>query len=98
MWRQINSRILSILSAVVGILGVLMIGYSFGINMGPPLNATNEQLILFARQHSHEVLQGSWLQAVGPVLIIFFALSIVHLAGAQNRLMGWMTLLGSSIL
>jgi hypothetical protein len=43
-------------------------------------------------------MKGAWLQAVGPVLIVFFALAIVHLAVATNKLSGWMTLLGSSIL
>lgn len=93
-----HTRRFCILSAVAGIIGVLMIGYSFGINAGPPLNATNEQLILFAKTHYRAVLQGAWLQAVGPILIILFALAIVHLADATNRLSGWMTLLGSSIL
>jgi hypothetical protein len=95
---NLSTRNFCIASAACGILGVLMIGSSFGINTGPPLNATNQQLIKFARLHGHEVMKGAWLQAVGPVLIVLFALSIVHLAGAANKLSGWMTLLGSSIL
>ncbi len=95
---RLSQRKVCMMSAIAGILGVFMIGFSFGINTGPPLNATNQQLIEFARQHSHEVMLGAWLQAVGPVLIVFFALSIVYLGGAVNKLSGWMTLLGSSIL
>ena len=98
MTKQLSPRKVSVIGALAGIVGVLMIGSSFGINTGPPLNATNQQLIEFARLHGHEVMKGAWLQAVGPVLIVFFALSIVHLAGAGNKLSGWMTLLGSSIL
>ncbi len=98
MIKQLSPRRAYILGAIAGILGVLMIGSSFGINTGPPLDATNRQLIEFARLHGHEVMKGAWLQAVGPVLIVFFALSIVHLAEAGNKLSGWMTLLGSAIL
>jgi hypothetical protein len=98
MIKQLSPRKICTLGAIAGIIGVLMIGSSFGINTGPPVNATNQQLIEFARLHGHEVMKGAWLQAIGPVLIVFFALSIVHLAGAVNKLSGWMTLLGSSIL
>ncbi|SFV33374.1 hypothetical protein [Thermoflavifilum thermophilum] len=98
MKRQILIRTFCILSAIVGILGVLMIGNSFSINTGPPLNATNEQLILFAKQNYQEVLKGAWLQAVGTFLIIVFAIAIVHLAEANNTFSGWMTLLGSATL
>jgi len=94
----VSARKVSIIGSIAGIAGVLMIGTSFGINNGPPLDATNEQLIEFAHVHGREVLNGAWLQAVGPVLIVFFALTLVRLAGATNKLSGWMTLLGSSIL
>ena len=38
------------------------------------------------------------MQAVGPVLIVLFAFSLVHLAGATQRLAGWMTFFGAAIL
>lgn len=38
------------------------------------------------------------MQAVGPVLITLFAFSLVHLAGATQRLAGWMTLFGAATL
>ena len=38
------------------------------------------------------------MQAVGPLLIVLFALALVHLAGATERLAGWMTLFGATIL
>lgn len=38
------------------------------------------------------------MQAVGPVLIVLFAFALVHLAGATERLVGWMTLFGATIL
>ena len=44
------------------------------------------------------MLWGAWLQAVGPVFIILFALALVHLSSATLRLSGWMTLFGGSVL
>jgi hypothetical protein len=38
------------------------------------------------------------MQAVGPVLIVLFAFALVHLADAAQRLVGWMTLFGATIL
>lgn len=38
------------------------------------------------------------MQAVGPVLIVLFAFSLVHMAGAEHRLAGWMTFFGTTSL
>lgn len=89
---------ISMLGARGALVGALMIGISFAINPGPPEGATNEQLILFANLHYKEILWGAWLQAVGPVLIMLFTITIVYLSGAMNRVVGWMTLLGACIL
>jgi len=91
-------RWLRILSALSGIAGTIMIGVSFAINPGPPDNATAAQLSAFGREWYASVLWGAWLQAVGPALIILFALAIVFLADAMTRLAGWMTMFGASVL
>src|SRR6266852_2567343 len=91
-------RLFRILSALCGILGVIMLIPSFLINPGPPSNPTVAQLIAFGNQYHNSILIGAWLQAVSPFLIILFAIAIVHLAGATTRLMGWMTMFGGSIL
>jgi hypothetical protein len=91
-------RLFRILTALCGILGVIMLIPSFLINPGPPPNPTVAQLIAFGNQYHNSILIGAWLQAVSPLLIILFAIAIVHLAGATTRLMGWMTMLGGSIL
>lgn len=88
----------SLIAGVAGIAGVLMIGMSFGINTGPPIGASEEQLIAFAATHSRPVLWGAWLQSVGPLLIMGFALTLVHLAKFHNRISGSLTILGGSIL
>ncbi len=91
-------RLFRILTALCGILGVIMLIPSFLINPGPPPNPTVAQLIAFGNQYHNSILIGAWIQAVSPFLIILFAIAIVHLAGATTRLMGWMTMFGGSIL
>ena len=86
------------LAGASAITGVLMIGTSFGINTGPPLGASDAQMIAFAASHFRQVMIGSWLQAVGPFLIMAFAITLVRIAGAMNRISGWLVLLGASIL
>jgi hypothetical protein len=86
------------LSALSGIIGVILLGISFTINPGPPANTTTAQLIAFANQNFTSILWGAWLQAVGPLLIVLFAFALVSLAGATTRLAGWMTMFGGAIL
>jgi len=93
-----STRLFRILSALSCIVGIIMLVVSFNINPGPPLNATNAQLAAFATQYYTSILWGAWLQAVGPLLIVLFALAIVCLAGATPRLAGWMTCLGGALL
>lgn len=94
----ISKRSLCILSGLSGVVGVVMIIVSFAINNGPPPGASSVDLVKFGQQNYATVLWGAWLQAVGPVLIIFFAFALVHLAGATQRLAGWMTFFGATIL
>lgn len=87
-----------ILSGLSGAAGVVLLIVSFAINNGPPSGATNTELVKFGQQNYANILWGAWLQAVGPVLIVLFAFALVHLAGATQRLSGWMTLFGATIL
>ncbi len=98
MTKPLAPRAPAIAGATAGIVGVLMLIESFGINQGPPLGATTDQLIAFAETHFRAVMWGAWLQAVGPWLIVSFALTLVKLSGAMESLAGWLTLLGASIL
>jgi len=72
-----------------------LLGLSFAINTGPPTAASDAQMIEFAQRNYAQVLWGGWLQAVGPALIVLFAFSLVHMAGAEHRLAGWMTFFGA---
>ena len=96
--HPISRRSFGILSGLSGIVGVLMLILSFTINPGPPRDAGYAELVRFGQNHSATILWGAWLQAVGPVLIVLFAFALVHLAGAVQRLAGWMTLFGASVL
>jgi hypothetical protein len=94
----ISQRSFCILSGLSGIVGVALILLSFNINPGPPPDAAGPELMKFGEQHYVSVLWGAWLQAVGPLLIVLFAFSLVQLAGATQRLSGWMTFFGGTIL
>jgi hypothetical protein len=94
----IPKRSFCILSGLSGLTGVLLLIVSFVINAGPPENATSTELIRFGQQNYSRILWGAWLQAVGPVLIVLFAFSLVHLSRATQRLAGWMTFFGATIL
>ena len=85
-------------AAVSGLAGTCLLIVSFAINPGPPAGASGAQMTAFGQQHYDAILWGAWLQAVGPVLIVVFALTVVVAAGATVRLSGWMTLFGAATL
>ena len=93
-----SKRSLCILGGLAGVAGVVLLGLSFAINNGPPPNSTTAEVMKFGQDNYARILWGAWLQAVGPVLIVLFAFSLVHLAGASERLAGWMTFFGATIL
>lgn len=93
-----SKRMLCIFGGLAGVIGVVLLGLSFAINAGPPPNATSAELMKFGQDNYPNILWGAWMQAVGPVLIVYFAFSLVHLAGAAQQLSGWMTFFGATIL
>jgi hypothetical protein len=93
-----SKRKLCIFSGLAAVIGVVLLGLSFAINPGPPANATSAELIKFGHDNYANILWGAWMQAVGPVLIVLFAFSLVYLAGATQRLAGWMTFFGATML
>ena len=93
-----SNRSLCILGGVAGTVGVVLLGLSFAINTGPPPHPTAAELAKFGQDNYAKILWGAWLQAVGPFLIVLFAFSLVHLARATQRLAGWMTFFGATIL
>lgn len=94
-----STRSLTLLSALSGIAGPILLALSFIINSAPtPTNGTAAQWAAYNHQHFTTVVWGAWLQSVSPALIVLFALGIVVLAGATTRLAGWMTMFGASTL
>jgi len=94
----LSKRSFCIASGTSGIAGVALLVLSFAINAGPPPGTNSADFIRFGEQNYANVLWGAWLQAVGPVLIVLFAFSLVHLAGAAQRVGGWMAFFGATIL
>jgi hypothetical protein len=93
-----TKRLFCILSALSGILGVLMLIVSFSINVGPRPGSSGPDLARFVAQSYKSVLWGGWLQAVGPIFVVLLAFALVHLSGAERRLSGWMTFFGATTL
>ena len=87
------------LIALCGQAGAIILTASFAINPGPPAGATVTQMAEFARSHHNLIVLGGWSQGIGSLLLVIFALGVVHLAGAEQRLAGWLTFLsGTAIL
>lgn len=94
----VSKRVFCLLSGVSGIAGVVLLVASFAVNPGLPAGVSDAAMSRFTQQHFGAELWGAWLQAVGPVFIVLFAFALVQLAGAANRLAGWMTILGATTL
>ena len=94
MWTKLPR----LLIALCGILGSVALGIYFSVPFPlPPANATTAQINQFATQYHDAILFDAWLQAVGSLLTVVFAVALVHLAGASNRLAGKLTLLVATI-
>jgi hypothetical protein len=94
-----SSRQFRLLTAVCGIIGPITLVGSFFINPAPPADASVAQLSDFAHTHHNTIVLGGWLQGMGSLLLVIFALALVHLAGATHWFSGWMTMLaGATIL
>lgn len=94
----VSKRLFCLFSGVSGIVGVMLLVASFAVNPGLPPGVSDAAMIAFTRQHFAAELWGAWLQAVGPVFIVLFAFALVQLAGATQRLAGWMTIFGATTL
>jgi len=95
----VSTRQSHILTALCGIIGPVILVASFVINPAPPADYSVTQLRDFALQHHNGIVLGGWLQGMGSLLIVLFAIGPVHLADATHRFAGWITLLaGATIL
>ena len=88
-----------IVAGICGILGAVALVSSFLMNRAPPAGFSVAQLRDFATEHHNSIVFGAWLQGIGSMLLVLFAIALVHLAGATHQFAGWITLLaGATIL
>jgi hypothetical protein len=79
-------------------VGAVALGASFGIVPKPPaVGAPIAVLDAYARAHHDVLLWCAWLEGIGTTLYVVFLLSLVHLAGANRRLSGTLTLLAAAV-
>ena len=93
------TRLQRIAIGAIGIVGPLVLVSSFVIDSAPPADIAVAQLRDFAIEHHATITLGGWLQGIGSLLLVIFAISLVELSGAMHRLAGWFALLaGTTIL
>src|SRR5581483_4183732 len=87
-----------LLTALAGVIGVILVA-SFRINPGPPAGASLTTILDYGRQHATSIALGGWMQGMGSVFNILFAVGLMELTGCTRKLSGWVTLLsGAGIL
>ena len=85
-----------IVAGLCGILGAVALLLSFVMNPAPPADFSSAQLRDFAVQHHTGIVFGAWLQGIGSILLVLFAIALVHLARATHQFAGWITLLAGT--
>jgi len=84
-------------AAMCGFLGFAALGIYYSVPFPlPPPNATLDQLINGLRGYQNRIFFDSWLLAIGSLLQVVFAISLVYLAGAATRFWGMSTILASA--
>lgn len=86
-----STRMFRLLIALIGFIGVVALMISFSINPGPPAGSTVAQVMTWGKAHETLILAGAWLQAFGSLMSVIFIFALIHLAGAAQKLIGWIT-------
>ncbi|HEX6819912.1 MAG TPA: hypothetical protein VF120_16165 [Ktedonobacterales bacterium] len=96
-----STRLSYVLTALCGLLGTAaLVAYyaaPYTFLPLPPDNATAEQVMDFGTHYAAVILLDAWLQVVGSLLSVIFAIALVHLAGASRRLAGRLVMLVSGV-
>ncbi len=91
-----------ILTSICGLLGTLALTIYFSAPYNflplPPPNATASQVLTFGTKYHATILLDTWLQQIGTVLSVIFALALVQLAGTSSTFPGKLTLLAAAII
>jgi hypothetical protein len=94
-----SDRALHLFSGLCGIVGPLVLVGSFAINPSPPPGLPAAALAAWAALREGQLLLGGWLQGIGSLLIVIFALALVELGGAASGFAGRIAqLAGATIL
>lgn len=91
-----------ILTSVCGLLGTLALTIYFSAPYNflplPPPNATASQVLIFGTKYHAAILLDTWLQQIGTILSVIFALALVQLAGTSSTFAGRLTLLAAAVI
>ena len=97
-----HKRSTIVLTALCGFLGTIALTLYFTAPFTfmplPPPDATIGQIFTFGKTYPTTILADVWLQQIGTILTVIFALSLVHIAGASGKLAGKLTLLASAVI
>jgi hypothetical protein len=98
---MLERRYVARLTAVCGVGGVVALTAYFAAPafLGwPYAGASAAQLTVYALDHQSLFYAGAWLQSTGTLLCVVFFLSLVWLAGAQNRFPGMLVMAAATAL
>ncbi|HXB45515.1 MAG TPA: hypothetical protein VNV85_15725 [Puia sp.] len=91
-----------ILTSACGIVGTIALTLYFSAPFNwlplPPPNATAAQIFAFGTKYHGAILLDTWLQQLGTVLSVVFALGLLQLAGTSMTLAGRLTLLTAAVI
>jgi hypothetical protein len=97
-----HKRSTVILTAICGLLGTIALTLYFSAPFNfmplPAPDATPAQILTFGRTYYTTILFDTWLQQIGTILSVIFALSLIHIAGVSKTLAGKLTLLTAGVI
>lgn len=95
------TRAARILTALCSILGTAaLVGYyaaPYTFLPLPAADATAAQVMAFGTRYHDAILLDTWLQVVGSLLTVVFALALVHMAGRASRFAGRLTVFAGTV-
>ncbi len=74
-------------AGLCGLAGPLILVASFVVNPSPPPGLSPAALSAWAGPRTGPLLLDGWMHGMGSLLIVIFALGLVHLSGAAHSLM-----------
>ena len=90
----------TVFTSVCGLLGTIALTLYFVATFTfmplPPPTATSSEIIDFGTNYHTSILIDTWLQQIGTILSVIFALALTHLANVSQTFAGKLTLLTST--